>query len=70
MPQSLGLLTKGHLHAFISLLFLSSRPFCFGRDRVDFLHNSRYEAILWICAENKVDSSGMCLLLPSKAYTA
>lgn len=72
MPQSQHLLTKGHVHAFISLRVLSSRLFRFGRDRVDFLHSSWYEAMLWICAENSAASSGIvqCLLLLSRAYRA
>ena len=42
----------------------------FGWDRVNFLHSSEYGAMVWICAENSVDNSGVVLLLLSSASTA
>ena len=31
----------------------------FAWDRVNFLHSSWYGAMVWICAENSVDNTGM-----------
>ena len=36
---------------------------------VNFLHSSYYGAMVWICAENSVDNTGMFSLLLSSAYT-
>ena len=41
----------------------------FGWDRVRFLHSSYYGAMVWICAGNSVDNTGMFWLLLSSAYT-
>ena len=41
----------------------------FGWGRVNFLHSSWYGAVVWICAGNSVDNTGMFSLLLSSAYT-
>ena len=40
----------------------------FGLDRVNFLHSSWYEVMLWTFAENCVDNTGMFQFLLSSAY--
>lgn len=42
----------------------------FGWGRVNFLHNSSYGAMLWICDQNSVDNIRMFWLLLSSAYAA